>query len=194
MFCPEIGQMYADDHSTHVSETRLSSGLCGRHRPGHFDGVVTVVAKLFNIVRPTVAVFGRKDYQQARVIQRMVRDLSFPVEIVLAPIVRDTDGLALSSRNRHLSADERARALSISRGLKEVVDHVACGVIDAATLSRALDDVLKAAGLDVQYLELADADTLEPVSRVDRPSLIAVAAKVGKTRLIDNMVLLPQAQ
>jgi pantoate--beta-alanine ligase len=191
VFCPDADEMYPSDWSTHVSETRLSTGLCGSHRSGHFDGVVTVVAKLFNIMLPTVAVFGQKDYQQARVIQRMVRDLSFPVEIVVAPIVRDPDGLALSSRNRYLSEEERARALGISKGLKASEAAVAAGERDVEVLQAALQETLRTAGLDPQYAEFVDAETLQPVSRIEDPTLVAVAACVGDTRLIDNMVLTP---
>ncbi|MBL7076678.1 MAG: pantoate--beta-alanine ligase [Kiritimatiellae bacterium] len=193
VFCPNDGEVYAADHSTQISETSLSSGLCGAYRPGHFDGVVTVVAKLFNIMLPTAAVFGRKDFQQARAIQRMVRDLNFPVRIVLAPIVREPDGLAMSSRNRYLSEAEREQALSISRALKAAETEVAGGSENAEVLQRAAEAAITAAGLEVQYVACVDADTLEPVARVGRQVVLAVAALVGNTRLIDNVVLQPSA-
>jgi len=189
VFCPDDGQVYAADHSTQIAETSLSRGLCGERRPGHFDGVVTVVAKLFNIVLPSAAVFGRKDFQQARVIQRMVRDLNFPVRIVLAPIVREPDGLAMSSRNRYLSAPEREQALSISKTLMGVEGGVAERGMDAEALRTSVETAISDAGLKVQYVACVDADTLEPVERLDRAVLVAVAAYVGKTRLIDNVVL-----
>ena len=194
VFCPQAGQMYAGDHSTLIAESVVSEGLCGRFRAGHFDGVVTVVAKLFNIMLPTVAVFGQKDYQQVCVIQRMVRDLAFPVEIVVAPIVREADGLAMSSRNRTLGADERARALALSQGLMQARADVAGGERDARRLERALSRALGKAGLQVQYAACVDADTLAPVRAVVRPTLFAVAALVGQTRLIDNVILQPRVE
>jgi len=194
VFCPGAGQMYAGNHSTLIAESALSEGLCGRYRAGHFNGVVTVVAKLFNIMLPTVAVFGQKDYQQVCVIQRMVRDLDFPVEIVVAPIVREADGLAMSSRNRYLGADERARALALSQGLMQARADVAAGERDAHRLEQALSSALAEAGLHVQYAACVDADTLAPVRAVDRPTLFAVAVQVGTTRLIDNVILLPRAE
>jgi len=191
VFCPDDGQVYAADHSTQIAEASLSQGLCGECRPGHFDGVVTVVAKLFNIMLPSAAVFGRKDFQQARVIQRMTRDLNFPVRIVLAPIVREPDGLAMSSRNRYLSAAEREQALSISRALGNAERDAAEGVSDAGALRKSVEDAISDAGLTVQYVVCVDADTLEPVESLDRSVLLAVAAFVGRTRLIDNVVLQP---
>ncbi len=192
VFCPDEGQVYAADHSTGISETSLSQGLCGAYRPGHFDGVVTVVAKLFNIMLPSAAVFGRKDFQQARVIQRMVRDLNFPVHIVLAPIVREPDGLAMSSRNRYLSASERERALSISKALRDAEGAVAGGTSDAEALRASVEAAISDAGLKVQYVACVDADTLEATDSLGRPMLMAVAAFVGSTRLIDNVVLRPR--
>jgi pantoate--beta-alanine ligase len=189
LFCPGAEQVYAADHSTHISETRLSLGLCGEHRPGHFDGVVTVVAKLFNIMLPSVAVFGQKDFQQVRVIQRMVRDLNMPVRIVMAPIVREADGLAMSSRNRYLSGAEREQALSISKALRDAEDAVAKGASDAEVLRTSVEAGISDAGLKVQYVACVDADSLEPVENLDRAALLAVAAFVGNTRLIDNVVL-----
>ena len=149
------------------------------------------MAKLFNIMLPSAAVFGRKDFQQARVIQRMTRDLNFPVRIVLAPIVREPDGLAMSSRNRYLSAAEREQALSISRALGNAERDAAEGVSDAGALRKSVEDAISDAGLTVQYVVCVDADTLEPVESLDRSVLLAVAAFVGRTRLIDNVVLQP---
>lgn len=191
VYCPDEEAVYAPGHSTTVSEAVLSAGLCGAFRPGHFDGVLTVVAKLFNVTLPDVAVFGRKDFQQARLIQRMVRDLNFPVRIVLGPIVREADGLAMSSRNRYLSGAVREQALAISRALRRAEGDVARGCRDADALVATVRAALAAAGLEVQYVSCVDAETLESIECVERSALLAVAAFVERTRLIDNVVLLP---
>ena len=182
VFFPTPANMYLDGHSVYVNEEALSAGLCGARRPGHFRGVCTVVAKLFNLAHPTFAVFGQKDYQQAQVIKRMVRDLNFGIEIVVAPIVRETSGLARSSRNTYLSADERARALAISRTLREVK----AGLIK--TVAAAAKAIAKA-GLKVDYVECVDAKTLEPRRRIAKGCCVLAAAYAGKTRLIDNIVV-----
>jgi pantoate--beta-alanine ligase len=185
VFLPPVDAMYAPDASVFVTEERLGKGLCGAKRPGHFRGVCTVVAKLFNLALPHVAVFGQKDYQQAAVIRRMARDLNFPVDVVVAPIVREPDGLAMSSRNVYLSDDERRRALGLSRALAAAAaDAVAGG--DAR---RSMREVLEAHGLTVDYAEIVDAETLEPVAAARRGDVALVAAYCGKTRLIDNRVL-----
>ena len=163
----------------------LARGLDGLFRPGHFAGVATVVAKLFNIVQPDVAIFGQKDFQQLAIVRRLVADLSLAIEIVGLPTVREPDGLAMSSRNAYLSQTERRRALSISRGLFSARDRAAAGERDA----RALVDGARAA-LDVDrldYLELCDVATLVPLVQLDRPAVLLVAAFVGRTRLIDNI-------
>ncbi|MBP5285257.1 MAG: pantoate--beta-alanine ligase [Kiritimatiellae bacterium] len=180
VFLPTPETMYAPDHSVYVEENDLSLGLCGARRPGHFRGVCTVVAKLFNLAHPDFAVFGRKDYQQAQVIKRMVRDLDFDLKIVVAPIVREKSGLAMSSRNTYLSVDERAAALSISRALREVRPGPAGGVRDR--IVRAIEK----AGLKTDYVECVDSVTLKPVKRVAKGTAVLVAAYCGKTRLIDN--------
>ena len=187
VFLPQVAEMYAPDASVFITEERLGNGLCGAKRPGHFRGVCTVVAKLFNLALPHVAVFGQKDYQQAAVIRRMVRDLNFPIEIVVAPIVREPDGLAMSSRNVYLSADERKRALGLSRALQVAADAVADEAADA--VRQRMRAVLDAHGLAPDYVEIVDAETLEPVSAVRRGNVALVAAMCGKTRLIDNWVL-----
>ena len=189
VFSPDASDMYCPDHSTNVEETSLSSRLCGPARPGHFRGVATVVAKLFNLIQPTVAVFGRKDYQQALVIGRMVRDLDFPVRIVTAPTVRESDGLAMSSRNRYLSPEDRSRAAEIVGALRRAEELHASGTKNAGSLRRAVTRHLGRAGLDPEYVETVDAVTLEPVETVERPTLLALAVRVGRTRLIDNTVL-----
>src|SRR5262249_51338341 len=169
----------------------LERPLCGASRPGHFAGVATVVAKLFNIVRPHVALFGRKDYQQLAIIRRMVRDLDFDLEIVGMPIVREPDGLALSSRNAYLSPSERERALCLWRGLAAARELFAGGERDAARIVAAARAQVEQGATRVDYVELRDAESLAPVVRVDRPSVLAIAAFLGTTRLIDNDVIVP---
>ena len=191
LFAPDAETMYpTGEPIVRVVPGPIGDALDGGFRPGHFEGVLTVVMKLFNLVGPDVAVFGRKDYQQATLIRRMVADLDLPIEIVVAPSVRAEDGLALSSRNAYLSAAERDTALALYRSLRAGSDAFESGTTDAgtilATARRALDEV---PGVRVQYLELVHPDTLEGVSRAERGSVLAVAAFVGKTRLIDNVVL-----
>lgn len=190
VFLPQTPDMYAPDHSVYVVEEQLGSGLCGAARPGHFRGVCTVVAKLFNLALPHVAVFGQKDYQQAAIIRRMVRDLNFPVAIVVAPIVREADGLAMSSRNRYLSADERVRALGLSRALQQAQEACAAGETDAAALCRRLRETLAGTyNLRVDYVSAVDGETLAPAPRLRPGVVIAIAAFAGNTRLIDNAVM-----
>jgi pantoate--beta-alanine ligase len=181
--------MYAPDASIAVVEDALSKRLCGASRPGHFRGVCTVVAKLFNCVRPAVAVFGQKDAQQALVIRRMVRDLNFPVEILVAPIVREADGLAMSSRNVRLSPEERRSALGLSRALALAQAAFAQGERDSAAVRERMDRELAASGLRTDYVEIVDTDTLDPAPRLAPGLLVAVAAYAGQTRLIDNCLL-----
>ena len=177
VFLPTPENMYLPRHSVYVNEEDLSTGLCGAKRPGHFRGVCTVVAKLFNLAHPDFAVFGQKDYQQAQVIKRMVRDLNFDLDILVSPIVREESGLAKSSRNTYLSEDERDKALAISKGLREFRS--------VAKLRRDLER----AGLKVDYVECVDADTLEPRRKPEKGCCVLVAAYCGKTRLIDNVLL-----
>ncbi len=192
LFYPETGAMYAGDHSVFVDEQRLSSGLCGASRPGHFRGVLTVVAKLFNCVQPDVAVFGQKDVQQARLISRMVRDLDFPVEMVVGPIVREPDGLAMSSRNQYLAPAERQDALCLRRALDRVEDLFAGGEREVERLLAAMMEVFRAIpSARVDYAEIVDDVTLEPLQKLDRRCLVVLAVWVGKTRLLDNTLLTP---
>ncbi|TNF32143.1 MAG: pantoate--beta-alanine ligase [Deltaproteobacteria bacterium] len=176
-------------HETWVDVTALTQTLCGAARPGHFRGVTTVVSKLFHVVEPDVAVFGDKDYQQRRVIERMVRDLDLGVEIVAAPLVRDPDGLALSSRNARLSPEARADALAISRALFAARDAAGNGETDATALAAGARAVIEAAGGQVDYVEAVDEATLLATPRLDRPVVLAVAAFFGDVRLIDNIRL-----
>ena len=192
VFAPEPAAMYSPDAQTFVDAGDITSGLCGAHRPGHFRGVTTVVAKLFNIVKPHLAVFGEKDFQQLRAIQRMVRDLNFDVEIIPVPIVREKDGLAMSSRNAYLSPAEREDALALSLALRAAREKHRAGPCCAEEIVFAATRVLKRVkGVAIEYVEAVDAETLERHPLLDRPILIAIAARVGKTRLIDNVVLEP---
>jgi pantoate--beta-alanine ligase len=189
LLAPDPAEMYPSGFQTSVEVADVTQGLCGAIRPGHFRGVTTVVLKLLSIVRPDVAVFGEKDYQQLTVIRQMARDLALDVEIVGGALVRDPDGLAMSSRNAYLSADDRARALSLSRGLTAAAALHAAGERDAAALVAAARAPLEAAGLAPEYLELRAADDLRPLARADVPAVLLVAARIGTTRLIDNQKL-----
>ena len=190
VFLPDAAMMYAPDAATVIRVNRLSEGLCGPHRPGHFEGVCTVVAKLFHIVPADRAYFGEKDYQQLAVIRQMVRDLDIPIEIVPCPTVREPDGLAMSSRNVFLSPEDRKRSLAISAALFEAQRAVASGEIRAERLLVAARARLEAAGIrDVDYVEIVDSITLEPVSTVRNNARMCIAARVGRTRLIDNVPL-----
>ena len=187
LFAPAVEEVYPPGFSTTVEVAGLTDVLCGARREGHFRGVTTVVAKLLNMVRPDVAYFGQKDAQQAVVIRRMARDLDMPVEIAVCPTVRESDGLALSSRNDYLSPEERQRALGLSRALRAAQQAVARGEIDAEAVLAAARAEL--GDLDPEYLELRSAEDLSPVERVNGSALLAVAARVGRARLIDNVVL-----
>lgn len=190
VFLPRPADLYAQDHSAWVEETLLAKTLEGAQRPTHFRGVCTVVAKLFNIVQPDLAVFGQKDFQQVAVIRRMVRDLNFPIEIVRAPIVRDTDGLALSSRNAYLTPENRATALCLSRAVRQAQDAVAAGERDAAAIEAAAKETLTAAGWAPDYATVIDAETLIPIQTVlPGASALLLAARKDGLRLIDNTLL-----
>ena len=190
VFAPDALEIYPPGEETRVHVSSLTAGLEGARRPGHFDGVTTVVAKFFAIVGPCVAVFGRKDYQQLAVVRRMARDLMFPVDIVGHAIVRDPDGLAMSSRNRYLSPDERRRALSISSGLNSALGLFERGERDARALERVVIESIVAAHVDVDYVKATDAESLSPIlGSVSATALLSVACRIGSTRLIDNVVL-----
>ncbi len=190
LFHPSVAQIYPAGAQTFVEVEKLSLPLCGSMRPGHFRGVATVVAKLFNIVQPNIAIFGEKDYQQLQVIRRMVRDLSMDVEIVGHPIVREADGLALSSRNAYLTSAERQAALCLSRALCRAERLVRRGEVTAAAIiNRVLADLTNEPLATVEYVKLCDVETLDEVDAVHEPALLALAVRVGKARLIDNRVL-----
>jgi pantoate--beta-alanine ligase len=192
VFAPSVDEMYPKGAVTYVAVEGLTDRLCGRSRPGHFRGVTTVVSKLFNIVEPDRAFFGQKDAAQATIIRRMVRDLNIPVQIVVCPIVRDADGLAMSSRNAYLDAEQRKSALLLYRSLRAVLERFDHG-------ERKVDELIEAGkrvfiatlGAKLDYLEIVDTGTLEPVDDLSCGGLVAVAAFVGGTRLIDNIELAP---
>lgn len=190
LFRPHVDEMYPPGRTTSVTPGALGSGWEGKSRPGHFDGVATVVAKLFNIVQPDVAVFGRKDLQQAAIIESMVRDLDMPIEVVLAPIVRESDGLAMSSRNRYLSADDRRRAIALSRALQTIRLLFASGERRVPLLEAAGMRVLSHdREVHADYLAIVDLTTFEKAQMASPGNAAIVAARVGTTRLIDNMII-----
>jgi pantoate--beta-alanine ligase len=190
LFAPSGEEMYPGGRTVEVRPTALADEWEGAVRPGHFTGVLTVVAKLLNIVQPDVAVFGRKDIQQATLIRAMVRDLDLAVEIIVAPTVRDTDGVALSSRNAYLSPDERQRARAIPLALDAIAAEFAAGERDATRLEQAGRAVLLSAGaIDIEYLALMDPTLLRRVERATAGTIVALAVRVGTTRLIDNAIL-----
>ena len=192
IFAPTPTQMYPEGFVTFVEVTQLDQVLCGPSRPGHFRGVATVVLKLFNIVLPDVAVFGAKDAQQSIIIRRMVRDLNVPVIVQVEATIREEDGLAMSSRNRYLSAEERAVAPRIYEALRAVQLRAAAGEFDISRLESELRASLNAIpSARVDYASILDEDSLRPMSQLDRPALAAVAVFLGTTRLIDNVILLP---
>jgi pantoate--beta-alanine ligase len=185
--------MYPAGFQTTVKTGPLASGLCGASRPGHFDGVATVVLKLFNLVRPHVALFGEKDYQQLAVLRRMARDLDLGIEIAGMPIVREPDGLAMSSRNAYLSPDDRLQALALSQSLSFAESQVGSGERDPARIEQDVRSQLaRSPRASIDYVALVDADTLQPLSGpLARPAVLALAVRFGATRLIDNRVLRP---
>jgi len=190
VFAPSVEEMYPDKAVTYVTVEGLSEKLCGRSRPGHFRGVTTVVSNLFHIVEPDLAFFGQKDAAQAAIIRRMVRDLNVPVEIIVCPIVREADGLAMSSRNVYLSPQERKSALTLYRALQEIQKSFEQGERKPPQLIEAGERVLaQEPGVRLDYLEIVDPDTLDPVKEIQQTALVAVAAFIGTTRLIDNIVL-----
>ncbi len=190
IFAPEAEAMYDKAYQTYVDLEALPRRLCGLSRPDHFRGVATVVTKLFNIVKPHVAIFGTKDYQQLVIIRRMVRDLHLGIRIIGVPIVREADGLALSSRNTYLSEDERRSALSLYESLQQARNTVAQGIRDARQLIHGASELIRSYPYTkIDYIAVCDPETLEDVDRVEGPTLMALAVRVGKTRLIDNTIL-----
>lgn len=189
IFNPEPENMYSKDFSSFIDMNTLTKGLCGKSRPIHFRGVCTVVGKLFNIVQPDKAYFGQKDAQQLAVIRHMVNDLNFNLEIVGCPIIREKDGLAKSSRNTYLSPEERQAALILSKSLERGRELIEAGERDAETIKQAITELIQTEPLaKIDYVELVDWNTLEPVERIEGPVLNAIAVYIGKTRLIDNHI------
>ncbi len=191
VFAPKTSEIYSANESVWVYEDKLSSVLCGSSRPGHFKGVCTVVAKLFNIVAPDVAIFGQKDYQQLKIIRKMVEDLKFSVNIIQGPIIRESDGLAMSSRNKYLSVDERKNATAIFASLKDAEKKILAGIFEKETLINDINLRISQANGKIDYIEILDAETLQTfdINSPPKKFLIAVAAFFGKTRLIDNMLV-----
>jgi pantoate--beta-alanine ligase len=190
LFAPSVAEMYPNGAVTWVMVEELSGKLDGRSRPGHFRGVTTVVAKLFHIVEPDTAFFGQKDAAQVAIIRRMVRDLNLPVKVAVCPIVREPDGLAMSSRNAYLDPKQRPQALALYRSLLRVDRLVTAGERDVATLKDAgREEIARENSVRLDYFEIVDPETLDPVDRASPGTLVAVAAFVGNTRLIDNLVL-----
>lgn len=187
LFLPENDEVYPEGWTTTVEVARVSQEMEGRHRPGHFVGVATVVAKLFAGLRPDLAMFGRKDAQQLAVLKAMTRDLRFPIEILDAPLIREPDGFALSSRNVRLDRMERERALAISRGLFQAAEQIDAGERSAERLEGTVRRSIK--GLEADYVMLASQETMTPIPTLDQPAVLAVAATVGSVRLIDNIAI-----
>lgn len=192
IYAPEVQEMYPEGFQTRVSVAHMTKNLCGVSRPDHFDGVTTVVAKLFNAARPHCAVFGQKDFQQLMVIRRMTRDLQFDIEIVGAPIVREHDGLAMSSRNTYLTPGQRTAARSLSQSLFEARDLFEAGERSAGVLiGRAAERIGREPCAETDYIKICDVETLQECETISRESVMALAVRFGKARLIDNIVLTP---
>jgi pantoate--beta-alanine ligase len=192
IFAPDDKEMYPCENLTWVDVDKLGEHLCGASRPGHFRGVCTVVAKLFNIVRPDFAYFGEKDAQQLAIIGRMVSDLNIPVEIRRCPTVRAEDGLALSSRNKNLNAQQRQQACSLYQALSKAKELITAGQVRTSIIIRAITEIVaRQPQVEIDYISVVDKDLLQPIKQIDRPVLIALAVRVGGTRLIDNIIIDP---
>jgi len=190
IFYPDYKEMYPDGYTTYVQVRGLEDYLCGQTRKGHFVGVATVVAKLFNVVKPHVAVFGQKDYQQLTIIERMVKDLNMDIEIIGYPTVREKDGLAMSSRNTYLSSDEHEKALLIHASIRKLQELVKAGERSAQALKAEAGKVLSSSnGIEIEYVSISDPNTLAETETIEKKAVYAVAVRIGKTRLIDNALL-----
>ncbi|MHC4782612.1 MAG: pantoate--beta-alanine ligase [Planctomycetota bacterium] len=189
IFAPSADEMYPEEQITWVEVEKLTDGLCGADRPGHFRGVTTVCTKLFNIVQPNIAYFGQKDAQQALVIQRMVSELNMPLEIRICPIVREQDGLAMSSRNRYLSSEERKRALCLHKALTTCREQIKAGQRDGNKLIDVMKAIIAQDQGQIDYLSIVDAETLKPLKTISDRALVALAVYIGSTRLIDNILI-----
>ncbi|MEE8552827.1 MAG: pantoate--beta-alanine ligase [Desulfobacterales bacterium] len=192
VFNPDGKEIYGDGYQTYVDLEKLPNHLCGFSRPIFFKGVATVVAKLFNIVKPHVTIFGQKDYQQLVIIRQVVRDLGFDIEVVGAPTVREPDGLAMSSRNAYLSPEQRTSALSLYNSLQKALELIENGIQDATIIIDAAAELIQSRPeTQIDYIAICDTETLVDIQTIDKPVLLALAVKVGKARLIDNMILNP---
>ncbi len=190
LFIPRVEDMYPEGFQTKVCVERLTQHLCGLFRPGHFDGVTTVVTKLFNITKPHIAVFGEKDYQQLLVIKRMVADLNMDIEIISVPTVREPDGLAMSSRNSYLSPEERKSALSLKKAIDIAQQMVAKGETDTSVIKKKVEETISSYPFTkIQYVSICDPETLEELDKIEKQALLAMAVFVGNARLIDNAIL-----
>ena len=195
MFAPAENQVYGPKHATWVEVEGVAEPLEGRIRPGHFRGVATIVLKLFNMVQPDVAFFGRKDFQQVLVVRQMVADLDVPVEVRVCPTVREADGLAMSSRNAYLTPEARRRARALSQSLRRAEQMVAAGASEAEEIIQQIREVLQtAAPVDIDYIALMHPETLDPVAEIREPTAVLLAARIDGTRLIDNTVLIPPTE
>jgi pantoate--beta-alanine ligase len=192
VFYPEAKEMYPEGFQTNVCPGRLADTLCGLRRPGHFKGVLTIVSKLFNIVLPDKIYLGQKDYQQARIISQMIKDLNYNIKVKIMPVIREIDGLAMSSRNRYLSTRDRKKAAVIFRSLKEAKKAFKEGVRKTSDIKKIIKKLISAEKyVNIDYIEILDAATLEDVKYIKRPAVAAVAVKIKTTRLIDNIILKP---
>ncbi|MEJ2634954.1 MAG: pantoate--beta-alanine ligase [Calditrichia bacterium] len=190
IFYPDAEQMYRKPYLTHINVEKITETMCGISRPGHFQGVATVVGKLFNIVKPHYAIFGKKDYQQAVVIKQMVKDLNFDVEILTGPIVREKDGLAMSSRNKYLSEKDRKKALILNKSLHVARNLYEEGISSPGMVKMQMEQYIRnEEGVVIDYIAIVDAEDLKPVKEIDKNTLIALAVYVGDTRLIDNIII-----
>ena len=192
IFAPAVKEMYPSGHQTYVTVEEVTKNLCGISRPTHFRGVTTVVCKLFTIVKPHVAIFGEKDFQQLVTIRQMTSDLNLDVEVVGMPIYREEDGLAMSSRNKYLNPNERKAALCLFNSLKKASALFEQGERNAGEIVREVEKIIEAEKLaQIDYVKICDAKTIEDIEQIDRKAVLALAVKIGKTRLIDNVVLMP---
>jgi pantoate--beta-alanine ligase len=192
VFTPNTADFYPQEFDTFIDQKKLPNHLCGLSRSGHFQGVMTIVAKLFNVVNPDIAVFGEKDFQQLAIIRRMVKDLNFNIRIIGHPTVRESDGLAMSSRNSKLTPDQRITGLCLINSLKKAQNSLKENVTDAGTLIKnAIEFICSHPDTEIDYIKICDPDTLDDVAEINRPVVMAMAVKVGTTRLIDNMILIP---
>ncbi|ABS61414.1 pantoate--beta-alanine ligase [Fervidobacterium nodosum] len=189
VFYPSVEEMYPKNYSVYVDEVELSKYLCGAKRPGHFRGVCTVVTKLFNIVKPTRAYFGQKDAQQFRILRRMVQNLNMDVEMIEMPIVRESDGLAMSSRNVYLNEEERKEATRLHKSLLKAKELIESGERDVSKIKNSMLEILNHPLLKIDYVEIVDEETLKPIEKIEGKVIIALAVFVGKARLIDNMII-----